>query len=466
MSAAAVPAEAASGRAASVVGLLDDALPAAFAVLVEGAWIAVIASLIDTARDEPIALGLTGMAGFAAIGLVAARVMADRMGEAWPGFTVGLVGAAAVAGWLSSDAARSALLAGNLGEAIGRHQAGFLAGLALLRGMAHTRPGRSERTSARLLAWGTPALAIPLIIARALPPAARDAFEAQALGDCLAFVLAGAVGLALTRMVRLGRSGAFDWRHNRAWWGLTAVVCLAALLALPAAPYIGPAIQFGVVFMLPFLIGGAILASLGETTRRTVAIVLAFGLLLLILVNLPRINPADQNRTQPGPVGPAGAGSEAAPPSPLIWLPIAIVAAVVIVLLVRAWMRRTARARPLAEGELREVDPASGGPSLFGGFSRPSWWPGRRSQARPDDAIAAYLATLERLHDDPEAARRPDESPAAHAKRLRSEGRGAPALDLLAADYQLARFGGEPLTSAEHRRAIDRWRRLGGPSAG
>jgi MoxR-like ATPase len=34
------------------------------------------------------------------------------------------------------------------------------------------------------------------------------------------------------------------------------------------------------------------------------------------------------------------------------------------------------------------------------------------------------------------------------------------ALDLLAADYELARFGGSRLTPAEHRRALGRWRRL------
>jgi len=33
-------------------------------------------------------------------------------------------------------------------------------------------------------------------------------------------------------------------------------------------------------------------------------------------------------------------------------------------------------------------------------------------------------------------------------------------VDLLAADYALARFGGTTLTRAEHRRALERWRRL------
>jgi hypothetical protein len=33
-------------------------------------------------------------------------------------------------------------------------------------------------------------------------------------------------------------------------------------------------------------------------------------------------------------------------------------------------------------------------------------------------------------------------------------------LDALQADYALSRYGGRPLTAAEHRRALGRWQRL------
>jgi hypothetical protein len=52
------------------------------------------------------------------------------------------------------------------------------------------------------------------------------------------------------------------------------------------------------------------------------------------------------------------------------------------------------------------------------------------------------------------------ETPAAHARRLRDEGRGDLGLELLVADYELDRFGGVSLTPNEERRAIARWRRL------
>ena len=52
--------------------------------------------------------------------------------------------------------------------------------------------------------------------------------------------------------------------------------------------------------------------------------------------------------------------------------------------------------------------------------------------------------------------REPGETPAEHAARLRGTGWGTLALDLLAADYGLVRFGGATLTEAEDRRGIRR----------
>ncbi len=52
--------------------------------------------------------------------------------------------------------------------------------------------------------------------------------------------------------------------------------------------------------------------------------------------------------------------------------------------------------------------------------------------------------------------REPGETPAEHAARLRGTGWGTLALDLLAADYGLVRFGGTRLSEAEDRRGIQR----------
>jgi hypothetical protein len=67
------------------------------------------------------------------------------------------------------------------------------------------------------------------------------------------------------------------------------------------------------------------------------------------------------------------------------------------------------------------------------------------------------------MHDidaDPDVRRVPAETPAEHAARLRSDGRAPLSLDLLAADYALARYGGVVLPAREDVRAVSRWRTL------
>jgi hypothetical protein len=78
----------------------------------------------------------------------------------------------------------------------------------------------------------------------------------------------------------------------------------------------------------------------------------------------------------------------------------------------------------------------------------------------PVDGPTAYLALLDDLAARPAVRRRRVESPAEHARRLRHDGLAGLSLELLAADYALARFGGLPLTETEDRRAVGRWRRL------
>ena len=83
-------------------------------------------------------------------------------------------------------------------------------------------------------------------------------------------------------------------------------------------------------------------------------------------------------------------------------------------------------------------------------------------RGRPGDAVAAFLAVLRTLEPDEELRRDPAETPAAHARRLRAAGTGTIELDLLAADFELARWGGRRSSPAEDRRAVGRWDRLRG----
>jgi hypothetical protein len=130
-------------------------------------------------------------------------------------------------------------------------------------------------------------------------------------------------------------------------------------------------------------------------------------------------------------------------------------AVVAILVLARLWLRRPRDEDPLVP-ETREIDRGEqdGGPrrrrrrSLLGG------------RGAPRDAVGAYRALLEDLERHPALRRRDGETPAEHAARLRAEGHGRLALELLAADYGLVRFGGLDLTPPETRRAIARARRL------
>ena len=125
-----------------------------------------------------------------------------------------------------------------------------------------------------------------------------------------------------------------------------------------------------------------------------------------------------------------------------------------IVIVVRTWVRRRVRARPRDGREERSFSIPSGSFRLeipkIGGVIR------RRRRGTPSDAVSAYLAALDDVAaHDPERARREPESPHAHAARA-----GIPELGSLQADYALARYGGRHLTDAENRRGVGRWRRL------
>jgi hypothetical protein len=357
-----------------------------------------------------------------------------------------------------SDSARAALLAGDLGRALGQHQAGWLAGLAFLRGTAHARLAVSERALARLLAIGTPGLAIPLFIGHSLLEPARTTFENRAIVETLLFVLAGTIALALARLARLGAAAGFDWRRNRLWLGLLGAVAVVTLIAVPAAFVVEPTIQLTIALLLPVLLLLGFIAGIGTIRLRSVGLILGVGLLVFVISRLGLV----AQKVTPQPQG-SGVASNVGPNDPtstvFTWVPIIALIVVAIVIVARIWTRRTADAR-LAPREERTTD-RSPGLSAAGRPGR-TWFGGWRSggSAAPTDASEAYLAALAELEQDPELGRRPNESPARHARRLRDEGAGSLEFELLAADYQLARFGGEPLTPGEHQRAIGRWRRL------
>jgi hypothetical protein len=130
---------------------------------------------------------------------------------------------------------------------------------------------------------------------------------------------------------------------------------------------------------------------------------------------------------------------------------VALAAIVATIIFARLWVRRPSLIDD-AVAETRMID--------RGEARRPANRPWRRRRAAPVDAVSAYLALNEDLASQPDVQRRPAETPAAHARRLRASGHHELGLDLLVADYALARFAGVRLSPAEDRRGVARWRAL------
>jgi hypothetical protein len=404
--------------------------------------------------------GIASLAAFVATGVLAARLLGPRLGDRWPLVGLGLCVAGGAAGWLASPEARAALGGGALGNALAANPGGWLVALAILRGFAHPRLPLNEESLGSLLGAGVPGLALAAIVGGVVAEPFRGQFLADSIVAAILFATSVTLALALTRLAAVGADSGFDWRRNPTWVGLMAALVLAAgALAIPASSLVAPAIAFIVgVTMGPLLLIGAVVGF----NRRTVRL-LAFAVLgVMALVAVMNLVGGPLPAIDIGARTPAEA--EPSPPDQALAIGgglLLIVAAVAVVLLARLWMRRL----PLPEEDVRETRTIDrGGERLRLGRR------GRRRRSEPVDAATAYQALLDDLEERPGARREPSETPAEHARRLRAAGASDLRLDLLAADYSLARFAGITLSAREDRRAVARWRslrrRLGRDAAG
>jgi hypothetical protein len=441
------------------------ALPLGLAIIAEAAWISVVAGLVqEFALQEPH-LGIASFAAFVVAGVLAARLVGVRLGKDWPLAAAGICLAGGAIGWLSAPEVQALLRVGAVGEALATNPAGWLAALAIARGFAHARVPLREATLAHLLAAGIPGLAVAAIIGGVVADPFRSRFLADAIVASIVFATCATLSLALTRLTAVGADSGFDWRQNPSWVGLVTVIVVAtAALAIASSPVAASAIEVIVLIAIePLLLLGLVAGLFGGFDRRAFR-VLAFSILAVFAIAglFSLLGSRDVVRD----LGP-GAGLEV-PASPSVELMavggvlLLVVAAIAIVLMARLWMRRTV----LIEDdvfETRMID--RGGNASRGSRRRVRLW--GHGRADPVDAVTAYLALVDDLADRPEVRREPAETPAEHARRLRDTGGSVLGLDLLAADYALARFAGIRLSKREDRRAIARWRalrrQLGGP---
>ena len=436
-----------------LVGAALVGLPLGLAIVAEAAWISVLAGLVqEFALREPT-LGIAPLTGFVAAGVLSARQVGGRLGERWPAVAAGLSLVAGAIGWLSSPDTVAALRNADPADAFALNPGGWLAALAFARGFAHARLPLSEATVAHVLGAGVPLIAAAAIVGGMVTEPFRGRFLGDAIVASIVFVTTATLALALTRLTAVGSESGFDWRRNPTWAGLLAVLVVAtAVLAIATSSIAAPAIAFVVgASIAPLLLVGLIVGFNRGTVRIlaiAVVVAVAFAVLMSLIGGRP-VPTLDLGGGTTSEVATGATGETAAVGGGLML----ILAVIAIILLARLWMRRL----PLVEDDVLETRMID-----RGGASPRHRRRGAAARRRPDpvDAVAAYLALVDELADRPGFRREPAETPAEHARRLREAGGSALGLDLLAADYALARFGGVRLSASEDRRAVSRWRSL------
>ncbi|MBI3751303.1 MAG: DUF4129 domain-containing protein [Chloroflexi bacterium] len=433
-------------------------VPVGLAVVAEAAWVAVVAGFAQELVLREPAIGLAGFVAAVAGGVVAARLVGVRLARRWPPLALALAFGASIVGLFVDPAARAALAEGGTGPgaAIGANPGGLLIGLAVIRGYSHAGVPLGEDRLVRLLFGGTVAISLLGLVGGLIAEPYRSRFEGDAMTATLVFAGCAVLALALTRLTVVGAGSGADWPKNPVWVGLlVSIVALVLLAAAPAVGLVRPAVEIAFAILLGPLIIAGLLFGWTRGSIQALLVVLLLGAAAVTL--LPLLGSGGgSGSTTPGSGLPGGPSTPPPPPDPAAAsigvILLAIVGAIVLLLLIRAWMR-SATIRADSVIETRTID--HGDEEIH--RPRRSWRPFR---AAPSDAAAAYRSLLADLAGRPIVARATGETPREHARRLRGDGWGRVRLELLAADYELERFAGVPLTPVEHRRAIDRWRRL------
>jgi len=428
-----------------------ELIPVPLVVLAEAAWLSIVAGLAQELVLQEPATTLPELAAAVLVGLLAARLVAPRLGPRWPSAALAVVVVAAVVGCLAAPLTRGGV-GGGIGSALATNPGGLLVGVAVLRGIAHARLPLAEDTVGALLGRGAPGIAIAAVVGGIVTEPFRSRFLADTTVAAVLFIGSTVLALAFTRLAIVGLGHGLDWRRNRTWLVLALVVLAAAIaFALPMAAIAGEtfALIAGLAFGPIFVIGLA--TGLDRAGRRVIVGIAIFATIVYVIVRLG---------LQPGNILGQDATTPPAPPTEVDRMVslgvgglLAFLAAAVILILVGLWARRTRVSADLDVVETRTVD-RSPEPKA----RRPRWQPRRRHE--PTDAVAAYLELVDELGRHRELRRDPAETPTEHARRLRGAGAPSLSLDLLAADYALVRDGGATLGAREDRRAIHRWRHL------
>jgi hypothetical protein len=428
-------------------------IPAARA-LAEGSLIAVGYAAVEAAGGHwpfigPLELGILVLLGTA----WARRRRWLSPGADSFGF-VGLVVVAGGFGWLTDGEVRVALLNGEPLRALGLHLAGWLAaGGAFARGATHRVREDDSLIDERMMRWAVPGLAIPWLLGQAVANGEVETrFAAAAYIGTLFFVGAGLTTIGLARLDALRRSTVGYWRHDRTWLLMVVGIAVAlTVVSIPVAALIGVPSQ-GLLRALALPVQTFILLVALISAPAFLLAAWLVGLLRPLLANGP-LHDLKLPRIDLTGVGP---GSD---------LPVIILSVIVgaiflfefVLALVVLWMviRDRTRRHDLVDPRFEERSIVVPGPEPEPIAAAPPAPP--RPAPDPADPAGAYVAALAALADDGRWSRHAEETPAAHLSRVDEEGMRSPAFHRLASAYQLARYGSQPVSAREARRARGRF---------
>jgi hypothetical protein len=419
----------------------------------EAGWITLVYLVVEglsARRFVPLSIGTFGVA--AAIGLAYNR-------WAWQGKALrhasglaALVIGAAIVGWLVPLGRPVSEILSQPFAAIGAHPAGLMLGVAVWRGTAHAEPDDEERTADGALRLGLVGIAFAWLLLTATDLTHEPAMAGGAFVATVALVTSALLAIGLARLASLQAAGATG-AGRRTWLSLLFGVVAAMLaVAIPLALVLGVPVAAAV---------RGVLGPLGDVLVPAATILLwPIALFADWLVSFLRsLHGSMPTLTTVGGGAQGGGGAPKPIPAGAEGLGIALLPIAVAVLLAFLVLRRLLGRPGLAAVdrdfiEVHESEPLAGGVH----FQRPGWLRVRRHPV-PQNAAEAYLASVQLLASRAGSARIPSETPAEHARRVQGDPLAAP-ISRLAADYALSEFGLRSLTVAEHRRAIERWRRI------
>ncbi len=426
-------------------------MPGVLRVVAEAGWLTVLYGAVSVIADKqapiigPIEMGLFVAAGVA-IGATGRR-------NTLIGAPL-LIGAVIAGGAVGSLAGQDLFAIGDWQSALGVHFSGWLAGLAVLRGAIISVGEKAADNLEQMLR------VVPLVLGLlwaytsfVARPELWLSFAVVAMWGTGMFLSGSVVGIGLARLNVL-HAEVDDARQRRAWrWLVLGVGFAIVPLSIPVAVLAG--IPLGA--MISPLVGP--LQWLLSLLAYPLAFIIWVASILLRPIAGPLAQVFDEFEriARPGPAGDQQV-SEVATAAAVILSLLTLVLIALIIFFAARWL--------LTRRQGTDLDPEPGFADIERAIVLPVAPPPRaRTRTRrlgaPRNAVGAYLSTVAELETHGELARRPSETPAAHASRLRSFGQVRwPDLARLAATYQLARYGDRSITPRENTRAVDRFKRI------